>query len=68
MSLRGRRGRDRNVVGFTTAYAINVVTTNVVNSNPTQERNICDKSNTADTTSGIGATYHSRAPPFIPGF
>jgi hypothetical protein len=38
MSLRGRRGRDRNVVGFTTAYAISAITINFVDSNPAQER------------------------------
>ena len=33
--LRGRRGRDRMVVGFTTTYAIGAfITTNVVSSNP----------------------------------
>jgi hypothetical protein len=30
------RGHDRMVVGFTTTYAINPITTNVVSSNPAQ--------------------------------
>ena len=30
------RGHDRMVVGFTTTYAINPITTNIVSSNPTQ--------------------------------
>jgi len=36
---RGRCHRDRTVVGFTTTYAKSVpITTNVVSSNPAQER------------------------------
>ena len=31
--IRGRRGPDRMVVGFTTTYAINPITTDVVGSN-----------------------------------
>ena len=33
---RGRRGRDRMVVGYTTTYAIMPITTEVVISNPDQ--------------------------------
>jgi len=41
---RGRRGRDRMVVGFTTTYAISVYPTDVVSSNLHQRRctTLCD--------------------------
>jgi len=38
ISGRGRRGRNRMVVGFTTTYAISVYHTNVGSSNPVQAR------------------------------
>jgi len=34
----GRRGRDRMVVGITTTYVIELITTSVVSSNPAQAR------------------------------
>jgi hypothetical protein len=36
--LRGHRGRDYMVVGFTTTYAISAIATEVVRSNPAQAR------------------------------
>jgi hypothetical protein len=36
--MRGHRDRDRMVVGFTTTYAINAITTDAVSSNLNQSK------------------------------
>jgi hypothetical protein len=38
--IRGRRGRDHMVVGFTTTYAIKPITTDVVGSNLAQGQSL----------------------------
>jgi hypothetical protein len=39
----GHRGRDRMIVEFTTTYAINTITTNVMISNRVLDTTLCDK-------------------------